>query len=60
MVAVKENEHPVAVSPRHDEDLVQVAMRLMAGEREVDEPCAPRRVVLPAVATARDRHDDDG
>ena len=60
VVAVKENEHPVAVAPRHDDDLTQVSMHEVAVHGEMHEPSAPRRVVLRTVATTRDRQDDHG
>jgi DNA-directed RNA polymerase subunit RPC12/RpoP len=48
------------MSSRYDEDLVQVATREPAVEREVDEPRAARRVVARVGATGRDRRKDGG
>jgi hypothetical protein len=49
------------VSPRNDEDLVQVAMHEPAVQREVVESRLARRVVLgAATAAAGDGRDDDG
>ena len=45
---------------RHDEDLVQIAAREPAVQREVDEPGAARRVVACSDAAGRDRRDDGG
>jgi hypothetical protein len=45
---------------RHDEDLVQVAVGQPAVEREVDEPCAARRLVPGAVPAADGQRDEDG
>jgi DNA-directed RNA polymerase subunit RPC12/RpoP len=45
---------------RHDEDLVQVAIREPAVEREALEPRPARRVIPRAAAAARDRENGDG
>jgi DNA-directed RNA polymerase subunit RPC12/RpoP len=60
VVAVEENQHPVPVARRDDEDLVEVPVRQPAVEREVDEPRASRRVVGGIAATAGDHRDDGG
>jgi hypothetical protein len=60
VIAVHEHKHPVAVTPRDDEDLMQVLTGELAVEREVDEPCASGRVVALGVPAADDRHNDHG
>jgi hypothetical protein len=60
VVAVEEDEHPPAMARRNHEDLVQVAMRQPAVQREVDESVAARRVVGRRVAAPDDCGDDDG
>jgi predicted RNA-binding Zn-ribbon protein involved in translation (DUF1610 family) len=48
------------VARRNDQDLVEVALRQPAVQREADESAAARRVVGRGVAAPDDRGDDDG
>jgi DNA-directed RNA polymerase subunit RPC12/RpoP len=57
---VEEDEHPVAVAPRHDEHLVQVSLHQSAVEGEVHELRVAGRVVARAAATAGDHGDGYG
>jgi predicted RNA-binding Zn-ribbon protein involved in translation (DUF1610 family) len=57
---VEEHEQPATVVRRGHEDLVQVAMRQPAVQREVDKPVAARRVVGGRVSAPDDRGNDDG
>jgi predicted RNA-binding Zn-ribbon protein involved in translation (DUF1610 family) len=57
---VEQDKHPPAVARGDDEDLVQVAMRQPAVQREADDVCTTCRVVGRVAATAGDRHDDGG
>jgi hypothetical protein len=57
---VQQDEQPVAVSLRHDEDLVQVAVGQPAVEREVHEPRSACGVVPGAVPAGDGQRDEDG
>jgi hypothetical protein len=48
------------MSARHDENLVQVAVRQAAVEREVDQPCSACRVVSGRITAAHGQRDCDG
>src|SRR5581483_4005476 len=57
VVAVQQDERPVAVPRRDDADLAEVLPDVAAVQREADKPRAARRVVARAAATGRENDD---